>query len=300
MTQKVLYITESTFDFSQVDSSSTLVNSYKENLSPGVYHTSLGDLQVDQIIRLSSQFDIIKFESRGFDVDSTIYKESLTLFQYLCRRDTTFQPNIRPNIQRFTTHPDIDNRLDQPMLWIFGCSYSHGTGLRSNELNYGQWLSQYLNLPLKLITKPGSSLAWSYRHLLNSCIQKHDTVIWQLTTPGRLSQFNGKHVEEIVLNSSLDRKLIDSITDEQLYFNQLSLLNTGTKFLQAIGCKFVITSISDFGAIYDYVSEYVKYPEYCSNYGLHLDNGTDGVHPGPLSHKAIAQRILNHVQSSND
>lgn len=296
MTQKILYITESTFDFSQVDSSSKLVNGYKENLAPGVYHTSLGDLPVDQIIQLSSQFNIVKFETQGFDVNSTIYKESLNLFQYLTKQDT----NNQLDIQQFTTHPDIDTRLDQPMLWVFGCSHSHGTGLRSNELNYGQWLSQHLDLPLKLITKPGSSLAWSYRHLLNSCIQKHDTVVWQLTTPRRLSRFNGKHVEEIVLNSSSDRKLIDSITDEQLYFTQLSLLNTGTKFLQAIGCKFVITSISDFGANYDYVSEYVRYPEYCSNYGLHLDFGTDGVHAGPLSHKAIAQRILNHVQSSND
>jgi hypothetical protein len=294
--QKVLYLTESTFDFSQVDSSSKLVNGYKKNLAPGVYHTSLGDLPVDQIIRLSSQFDIIKFETQGFDLNSTIYKESLALFQYLNKQDTIHTLGI----QQFTTHPDIDARLDQPMLWVFGCSHSHGTGLLPGELTYGHWLSQYLELPLKLITKPGSSLAWSHRHLFNSCVQKQDTVVWQLTTPGRLSKFDGRHVEEIVLNSSSDRKLIDSITNEQLYFTQLSLLNTGVKFLQSIGCKFVITSISDFGSTYDYVAEYVKYPEYCSNYSLHLDFGTDGVHAGPLSHKAIAQRILNHVQSSND
>jgi hypothetical protein len=294
--QKVLYLTESTFDFSQVDSDSKLINRYQENLPSGTYHTSLGDLQVDQIIRLSSQFNIIKFEMQGFDLGSTVYKESLALFQYLNKQDTTHTLDI----QQFTTHPDINTRLDQPMLWVFGCSHSHGTGLLPKELTYGHWLSQYLKLPLKLITKPGSSLAWSYRHLFNSCVQKQDTVVWQLTTPGRLSRFNGRHVEEIVLNYSLDRKLIDSITDEQLYFAHLSLLNTGVKFLQSIGCKFVITSISEFGANYEYVSEYVKYSEYCSNYGLHLDNGTDDVHAGPLSHKAIAQRILNHVQSSND
>jgi hypothetical protein len=290
--QKVLYITESTFDFSQVDSASTLIDKYKENLPPGVYHTSLGDLPVDQIIQLSYQFDSVKFESQGFDISSTIYKESLTLYQYLIKQNTTGLQHI----QTFTTHPDIHTRLDQPMLWVFGCSHSHGTGLRDNELSYGQWLSQFLNLPLKLITKPGSSLSWSHRHLFNSCIQKHDTVIWQLTTPGRVSQFNGAHVEEIVLNSSKDRKLVDSLTNEQLYFNQLSLLNTGTRFLKLIGCKFVLTSISEFGSTYDCVSEYVKYPEYCSNYGLHLDFGTDQLHAGPLSHQAIAHRILNHVQ----
>jgi len=297
--QKILYITESTFDFSHVNSSSKLIDSYKENLEPGVYHTSLGDLQVDQIIQLSSQFDVFKFEVQGFDVNSEIYKESLTLFQYLSKQDT----NVHLDIQRFTTHPAIDNRLDQPMLWVFGCSHSHGVGLRPGEFNYGQWLSQYLSLPLKLITKPGSSLAWSYRHLFNSCIQKHDTVVWQLTTPGRLSRFNGKHVEEIVLRSSLDRKLIDSISNEQLYFNQLSLLNTGVSFLRSLKCKFVLTSIiADARSNYDYayVSEYVKYPEYCSNYGLHLDKGTDGLHEGPLSHQAIAQRLLNHIQLQDD
>jgi hypothetical protein len=294
--QKILYITESTFDFSYVNSSSKLINSYKENLDPGVYHTSLGDLRVDQIIQLSSQFDVFKFEPQGFDVNSKIYKESLTLYQYLNKQDTMHTVDI----QRFTTHPDIDTRLDQPMLWVFGCSHSHGVGLLPRELTYGHWLSQHLELPLKLITKPGSSLAWSYRHLLNSCIQKQDTVVWQLTTPGRLSRFNGKHVEEIVLRSSVDRKLIDSISNEQLYFTQLSLLNTGVSFLRSLKCKFVLTSIADFGSNYDYVSEYIKYPEYCSNYGLHLDNGTDGLHAGPLSHKAIAQRILDRVQLHNE
>lgn len=296
MTKKILYITESTFDFSQVDSSSKLVIKYKDNLAPGVYHTSLGDLPVDQIIKLASQFDEIRFEESGFDLSSIIYEESLTLYRYLNKHDMSGQHGI----QRFTQHPEIDTRLDQPMLWVFGCSHSHGVGLRPGELKYSEWLAQYLDLPLKLITKPGSSLSWSHRHLINSKIQKQDTVVWQLTTPGRVSRFNGKHVQEIVLSTSTDRALLDSMPDEQLYFTQLNLLNTGVRFLNLVGCRFVITSIANFGTDFDYVSEYVKYPEYCSNYGLHLDNGTDGVHAGPLSHKAIAQRILDHVNYNND
>jgi len=296
MTERILYLTESTFNFSQVDSASILIDKYKENLPPGVYHTSLGDLPVDQIIRLSYQFDSVKFEPTGFDQHSDVYKETLILYRYLNNQ----HPSDDLKIKQFTDHPGIDNRLDQPTLWVFGCSHSYGVGLKTNESTYGQLLAQQLDLPLKLIAKPGSSLHWSYRHLLNSPIARHDIVIWQLTTPGRLSRFNGKHVEEIVLNSSKDRKLVDSLTNEQLYFNQLSLLNTGTRFLKLIGCKFVLSSINDFGSQYDYVSEYVKYPEYCSNYGLHLDNGTDGIHAGPLSHQAIAQRILNRVQSTHD
>ena len=251
---------------------------------------------MDEIVRLADQFDTVELESSGFDINSDIYQESVMLCGYLNKQ---YANNLQ-DVKQFTTHPGISDRLECPMLWVFGCSHSHGTGLRPGELNYGQWLSQFLNLPLKLITKPGSSLAWSHRHLFNSCIQKHDTVIWQLTTPGRLSQFNGKHVEEVVLSCSKNKKLVDSVTNEQLYFNQLSLLNTGVKFLRAIGCKFAITSIIELDSIYDYVLEYVKYPEYCPSYGMNLDKGTDGLHVGPLSHKAIAQRLLNHVQSCND
>jgi hypothetical protein len=291
MTERILYLTESTFDFSQVDSDSVLLTVVQQNLPAGKYHTSLGDLSVDKIIQLSSQFDKIELEPNGFDQHSDVYKETLILCRYLNNKT----PDIELKIEQFTDHIGINDRLDRPMLWVFGCSHSYGVGLKTNEFTYGQLLAQQLNLPLKLIAKPGSSLHWSYRHLLNSPIAQHDIVIWQLTTPGRLSTFNGTKVCEVVLNSSKDRKLVDSVTPEQLYFNQISLLNTGIRFLQATKCKFILTSINDFGLQYAYVSEYVKYPEYCSNYGLHLDTGTDGLHAGPLSHRAIAQRILDRV-----
>lgn len=294
--QRSLCLTESTFDFHQVNADSVLLTEYTEDLPSGAYHTSLGDLTVDTVIKMASQFDAIEFEPQGFDTRSNVYKETLLLYQYLTRQ----YKNTGHKALQFTDHSGIDDRLDQPMLWVFGCSHSHGVGLRHNESNYGKLLSQQLNLPLKLITKPGSSLHWSYRHLMNSGIQPQDTVIWQLTTPGRISQFNGEKVREIILSSSKDRKLIDSVSDDQLYFNQLSLLNTGVQFIRSIGCRFAITAICDFDRFYDYILEYVKYPEYCHSYGMHIDRGTDGQHAGPLSHKAIAQRLLDHLQSYND
>lgn len=295
MTERILYLTESTFNFSQVKLESTLLTKVQEDLPEGIYHTSLGDLSADDIIQLSSQFDKIRFEPTGFDQHSDVYKESLILYRYLSNQ----HPSDDLKIEQFTDHPGIDDRLDQPTLWIFGCSHSYGVGLKTDQPTYGQLLAQQLNMPLKLVARPGSSLHWSYRHLLNSPINQHDIVIWQLTTPGRTSVFNDATVHEIMLNSSKDRKLIDSLTAEQLYFNQMSLLNTGVRFLKAINCKFILTSINDFGSYYDYVLEYVKYPEYCANYGLQLDTGTDGIHAGPLSHQAIAQCVLNRVQYMN-
>lgn len=296
MTKRILHLTDPNFNFSQVDPQSILLSRALTDLPGEKYHTSLGDLSVDNIIKIFPQFDQIKLETQGFDQTSDIYKESLLLYNYLSKRN----PNIDFEIQQFTNHPGIRDKLDLPTLWIFGCSHSYGIGLRPNERNYGQLLAEHLNMPLKLIAQPGSSTHWSYRHLFNSPINQQDIVIWQLTTPERLTQFTGFITEEIMLNSTKDRKLIDSITLEQLYFNQITLLNTGVKFLRSIGCKFVLTSITDFGCHYDYVFEYIKYPEYCPTYRLNLDNGTDGMHAGPLSHKAIALRILDHIQLKND
>lgn len=296
MMSKILYLTDPTFDFSKVCETSVLLDQVKQNLPDGVYHTSLGDLRVDQIIKMSPEFGEFRLELQGFDRDSLIFYETQSVFQYLNK--TELQINLP--IQRFTDHTEIDTRLECPMLWVFGCSHSHGVGLKVSEKNYGQCLSEELDLPLRLITKPGSSLAWSYRHLLNSCIKQQDTVVWQLTSPERLSSFNGKHVEEIVLSSSKDRKLIDSISDSQIYFNHLSMLNTGVRYLQSINCRFVIITIMSLGKNYNYLSEYIKYSEFCSTYGSFLDHGSDGKHAGPLSHKSLAQRIYNHLQLRND
>ena len=48
--------------------------------------------------------------------------------------------------------------------------------------------------------------------------------------------------------------------------------------------------------MYDYLLEYSKYPEYCHTPGCNIDFAIDRAHAGPLSHKAIAQRLLDHVQ----
>ena len=291
---KILYLTESTFDFSTIQPTSTLLTKPAIELEPGLYHTSLGDMTVDQIIKISEHFDDIKFEPSGFDINSTVYQESLILYRYLNRAKLTNQAPVN-----FAIHAGMYDRTDQPTLWVFGCSHSHGVGLRSSEEPYGKHLARAFGLPLKLITKPGSSLSWSYRHLFNSVIEPRDTVIWQLTTRNRLSQFNGNQVEEILLTSTKNRSLLDIYDERQTYFLQLSQLNTGVQYLRKLGCRFAITSIVNFDADRDLVAEYVKYPEYCYHNGCHLDMGTDGIHAGPLSHKAIAQRLLNHIQLLN-
>lgn len=294
--ERTLFLIEPTFDFSKTNVDSILLQKPVKSLQPGVYHTSLGDLDVEAIIQMASQFDSIQLEHRGFEAHSKIYQDTLRLHRYL--NCTNLAPNST-DLELFVEHPDIIARTDSPILWVFGCSHSHGTGLLPTESTYGQILALALDMPLKSITKPGSSTHWSHRHLFNAPLHHGDTVIWQLTAPGRVSRFDGKQVSEVALNYCNDRKIIDSLNDEQLYFNQINLLNTGVRLLRQIGCKFAITSIATAGIGFDYFGEYVKYPEWCPTHGLRIDRGTDDIHCGPLSHKAIAQRLYDHIQSLN-
>jgi hypothetical protein len=125
---------------------------------------------------------------------------------------------------------------------VFGCSHSHGVGLLPNELRYSDIISQELNIPLKSITKPGSSTRWSLRHLINANINPTDLVIWQITTPDRIS-LPGLPSNELVLSTIKNRYLLEVYTDEQIYFDHMSLINYGAQYLRAKGVRFVMTSI---------------------------------------------------------
>ena len=294
---KVLHIVHPQFNFSTVNKNSILLNDVTVDFSHDEYHTSLGDLSAKDIISVVTKFDTINFCKDTFNKVDDLYKETTVLLNYL----QNFKPvtNFIVNeVTEFTDHPDIHTRLKEPVLWVFGCSHSFGVGLRDNELRYSEILAQELGLPLKLIAKPGSSLHWSLRHLMNADIRTGDTVIWQLTTPGRVSIFNGKNVEETMLSRTPSRHLLEIYTNEQIYFNHLILLRFGVQYLRAKNVNFRLTSIEDLPETL-LRNEYTKYPEYCYAPGFNVDIGTDGLHYGPLSHKTLALRLLDHIQCKN-
>jgi hypothetical protein len=292
----VLNITESTFDFNNVDPYSKLLISGDKIIDNNYnYHTSMADMTSEEILNIANQFESINFVSQGFDTTSDAYKESLMLISVLCHKKlvTGYEP---PPITQFLSI-DVTDRPDTPVLWVFGCSHSHGVGLKSDEKNFGQIVADVLKIPLLNITQPGSSLNWSFRHLINADIRPGDRVIWQITTPHRLSVFTNGRVTEVVLNNTLNRCLLDVNNDDQVFFNHVNLLTSGVRYLRAIKNQFLLTDLTSRTCcnFYKYKLEYSKYPEYVYHPTLYLDYGSDRVHAGPLSHKALAQRILDCV-----
>lgn len=292
---KILHIIEPTFDFGVINTASTLLTSVDTPIEFDEYHTSLGDVSSADIIKISRNFSTINFVDKKFNKSSDIYKETVVLLNYL---------SWSKNITNFTVDlpisfadPVVNKHPDESTLWVFGCSHSHGVGLLPGEKKFGEIVAASTNLPLMLVSKPGSSLNWSTRNLVAADIKSTDLVIWQLTTPHRISQYDGVVAKEIMLARSTDRCLLEVFDDDQVFFNHINLLNFGVRYLRSIGVKFIIVSILPKleNLFYDYLVEYSKYSEYCYTPGCQLDLGTDQVHSGPLSHKALAQRLLDHI-----
>jgi len=294
---KVLYFTCPNFNYSTKNQNSILVNSTKMNFNKSnEYHTSLGDLSVPEILSIASQFDKIVFDDSGFEIDNPLYTETISLLYYI----NTMLKNVNiSNTQEksFINNTAIFDHPGVPTLWIFGCSHSYGTGLESEDQRYGNILSHSLDMPLKMIAKPGGSMNYSLRHIVNSCFKPNDLIIWQIINPARLSYFNGKHVEEIVLSNSKNRTIIKFFDDPQIYFNHFNYINIGVQYLRARNCNFILTSLDHND--YNYLDEYKNYPEYIFIKDFAVDLGTDKLHFGQLSHKNLALSLLNHIHYIN-
>ncbi len=295
---KILHVTHPTFNVSTTNSNSILLNNKLDLLPNDEYHTSLGDMNACDILSIASKFEVINFVPSNFDFNESIYHETIILLTHLQHRMPVNNLSVDPAI-RFLDNIDIESKFADPTLWVFGCSHSHGVGLESSKFRYSEILSQELNMPLRSITKSGSSTRWSLRHLINANINPEDLVIWQITTPGRIS-IAGDLPIELLLSSTDNRAMLEVYSDEQVYFDHLSLINYGVQYLRALGVRFVLTSIEhDTSLFYDYKKEYVKYKEYCYSPGFNVDLGTDNLHFGKISHKNLALSLLDHIHYIN-
>lgn len=292
---KKLYISHPQFDVWSLDTTSQLIDDVNKKLTNGTYHTSVGDLSPDDIIKLSYQFDSIFFLDHLFDKSSDIYQETIILLSYLAHRIPIINFN-RDEVKLFLDDTRILSRPNHPVLWVYGCSHSYGVGLSADQNSYGQILSELLNLPLMLIAQPGSSTRWSLRHLINTEFHDGDTVVWQLTTPDRISQIDNSKIKELLIKDILNPMNSSVFSDDQIYFDQLSILRYGYQYLSKAKVNFVITSIlNDQSLFYDYLRDYVKYKEFCYSPKFNVDLGIDNIHFGPQSHNNLAHALYDHL-----
>ena len=293
---KTLHLFNPVVDFGLINSTSVLITNTNTKVVADQYHTSLGDLSAEEIISMSKHFDVVNFVQDQFDINSDLYRETVLLLQFLKHRCCVTNFHGGRAVVFTDANQQLSRHNNDPVVWVFGCSHSAGVGLLPKEKSFGVLLGEAIGIPSKIIAKGGSSTHWSFRHLVEADIQQQDTVVWQLTTPERLTLFQNCQSVEAQLRNS--RELLKVYNDDILFFNQLSMLQAGAKYLRSKKCKFVITSILAGSNQYRsrYLHEYLTHPEYCYSPDYIVDFGTDGVHVGPLSHQALAKCLLDHVQ----
>ena len=293
---KTLHLSHPECDVSFAFSNSILLDNVNQSFVAPCYHTSVGDLSPQDILLVSNNFDIINFIPNGFDFTSSTYYETILLLNCLSHRKIVTGYKFAEK-QEFLSL-NVRQRPPEPTVWVFGCSHSYGVGLLPKQQNFGQHLSHHTGLPLQLVAQPGASVQWSLRHIMNANFLPGDFVVWQLTSPERISY--GYPPEEIRLSQAPAAHFIETYSDQHLSFSQLSLFNQGIQYLRSQPIKFVVISLSQLSPLYyPGLLEYTKHPEFCYIPNYLLDLGTDQLHMGPLSQQALAQHILNHVKYSN-
>jgi hypothetical protein len=291
---RILHIIHPELDFSTVDPSSKLLTSSDITNINGNCHTSLGDLKSNEICSIAKHFTRIKFIDQMFVKHSDLFNETLVLLNFLSHIHNV--ENFKPVEPTPILDVDVNNREDCPILWVFGCSMSHGVGLDFPEQRYGHLLSTAYGMPVRFVTMPGSSTSWSLKHLTNANIRPRDLVVWQLTTPHRTTLTVNSVPTEFMFKEIKDRHVIAALNEDQILYNQLLLLNQGVQYLRALSIKFAIISIlNKMPNFYSYMINYTGYKEYCYIPNQEIDIGNDGVHSGPLTHQLIANQLIAHL-----
>jgi hypothetical protein len=198
----------------------------------------------------------------------------------------------------FLTNPV--NRIHQsPTVWTIGCSVAHGIGLDQPELqSFGKLVADNFNMPYQPITRPGTSAHWSLTHLMHAELAPDDLVIWSVTYPERFRWAKDyTQIEERGVNWSWPAA-VNWFQDPQIYFYHLDIINTGVRYLTAIGCKFVFTTFIEPSPYKLLLEENLKnYKQWCPIGSWNdYDQGNDCQHPGPIGHQEFAKSICDHVQ----
>jgi len=174
-----------------------------------------------------------------------------------------------------------------PVLWISGCSISHGVGVDATE-RYGHRVGQTLRMPTYYLTEPGSSLEWQADQILRSDIRRSDIVIWGLTQEDRAPLVRDGRIMPWPDDTIED---VEYRLQETRYYKAITSVFQVQNFCAKIGCGLILLPlIASEKLQMDLMGQpcYYQLP-YQTRF---LDLGSDDLHPGPQQHRAWAEFCL--------
>jgi hypothetical protein len=205
-----------------------------------------------------------------------------------------------------------DNKKDNisQTVWVAGCSITAGVGVTENQ-RYGNLIADNLNLPVCSLGKAGSSIPYAVDQLLRSDINHGDIVILGLTSHNRITYYTPTKTDLVHVNVgrfALDSKLnklikLESLDDPTLIYSTVIAVYQIINFCRKIGAKLVVAGLLNQPEIAVYFANQPEYIHLHNYYGveineLFIDLGSDGGHPGPLTHQWYANNILEKLKDS--
>jgi hypothetical protein len=279
----------------------------------GVCYTSIGDLEsLSDFASLLRQADnIIYVPDPNWVANQKVkqYSERYWTEQYLY----TFSLDKTKKIINCPTPCfTINNKLmltlnaqrtnNDPHLWVSGCSTSWGVGVEIHE-RYANILSEKLNLPLCMLAHDGASVTYAADQILRSDIRKGDLVILGVTNHQRKTHYNEENSEIIhvtVANFKEQTRKID-LTDPTLLYDSITAVHRVLNFCQAVNAKLILIGVHIDIEFATYLKDIPLYVHANGFYGankndMFKDLGNDMTHPGPLTHKWYAEKILDKLK----
>jgi len=297
------------------DSTATLLTQQNyNNVLPGTYYISLGDFD-----NLQSFVDALNQASTLIYVPPQKWSDTKKDFSYM-QHWTEFYLGFfkdKKSVQMHNINKSIttvvgnwlalaDTRQSQsPQLWIVGCSTTHGDGV-TQEQRYGQLIADQLAMPASFLTQPGSSISWAADQIIRSDLRAGDTVIWGITQVCRFTYCHNDAIKHVTYQAyqkdpGFDKIVaLDQLSNKNVYYQGVTAIHRVVNFCKKLNVKLYLGGILVDPPFLPYLDGLPNYTQLFGHVaGDHhhefFDIGSDGEHPGPLTHRYYAKTLLDKI-----
>lgn len=262
----------------------------------GVMYTSQDDITLENFILLCQQAERVYCDVTASETIKGFYQ---LFFE-------TNQDTICDSLQL-----EDQRKTDEAQIWTLGCSYTSAIGVDKDQ-RWPNRLAQKLNRNVSVLAAPRASIPWAGDQLLRSDVRKGDQVFWMLTTAHRIDYFSEDN-QAVKIWPELDPKELGKdeysimskvLTHRWNVYLAVKTIKQAINYCNKVGATIHIAQAmrNDFETDRTLINTLKQHPGFIVDFSMELqynkfmkDLGTDGQHPGPLTHNKVAEVFYKHV-----
>lgn len=261
-----------------------------------VVYTSQEDITLENFILLCQQAERVYCDITA----SEMIKDFYQLF-FETKQDTVCD-SLQLEDQR---------KADQAQIWALGCSYTSAVGVEQDQ-RWANRLAQKLNKNVSVLAAPRASIPWASDQLLRSDIRKGDQVFWMLTTAHRIDYFS-EDDKAVKIWPEMEPRELDKdeysimskvLTHRWNVYLSVKAIQQAINYCDKVGATIHIAQAmrNDKQTDQSLITQLKKHSGFVVDFSMELqynkfmlDLGTDGQHPGPITHNKIAEVFYKYV-----